>query len=216
MSGERALLRPPPRSARRLPWREAQYAALDFETTGLDLERDDVISFGVVRIDDGRIAIQETVYRLALPTVSPSPGSVTVHGLRAQDLQTAPALDETRRVLAEALQGRFLVTWFASVENGFLAKLFGERPRAAAWARRNVDVRGLVLAVGDRAEDERLTLTAAADRYNVPVADPHHALDDALVTAELFLVLATKLASQGRGAVRHLLRAGRGARGPYE
>lgn len=34
----------------------------------------------------------------------------------------------------------------------------------------------------------------------VPVVNPHEALDDALVTAQLFLVLATKL--EARGSVR--------------
>jgi len=49
-------------------------------------------------------------------------------------------------------------------------------------------------------------LTAAAERYSVPVANPHHALDDALVTAQLFLVTATKLGGR-RASVRDLARA---------
>jgi DNA polymerase III epsilon subunit-like protein len=41
----------------------------------------------------------------------------------------------------------------------------------------------------------------------VPVADPHHALDDALVTAQLFLVLAARWEAGGHGArVADLLR----------
>jgi DNA polymerase III epsilon subunit-like protein len=41
----------------------------------------------------------------------------------------------------------------------------------------------------------------------VPVVDAHHALDDALVTAQLFLVLATKRGGDGAARVADLLRA---------
>jgi DNA polymerase-3 subunit epsilon len=52
--------------------------------------------------------------------------------------------------------------------------------------------------------DVTLTLEGCADRYGVPVASPHHALDDALVTAQLFLVVATKLTARGVRAVKDL------------
>ncbi len=50
-------------------------------------------------------------------------------------------------------------------------------------------------------------LAAAAERYGVPIERPHHALDDALTTAQLFLVLATRLSKYGYGTPRRLLRA---------
>ena len=46
---------PPSRRTRGSSWREAGYAALDFETTGLDLRTDAVVSFGVAPVIDGRI-----------------------------------------------------------------------------------------------------------------------------------------------------------------
>jgi len=50
-------------------------------------------------------------------------------------------------------------------------------------------------------------LAAAAERYGVPMERPHHPLDDALTTAQLFLVLATMLSKHGYGTPRRLLRA---------
>ena len=125
------------------------------------------------------------------------------------DLETGLDLDAVREVLAGAIARRFLVTWFSDIENGFLDKLFPSRRGANGWRSRNIDVRGLVLEESSRATDERLTLSGAAKRYGVPVADPHHSLDDALVTAQLFLILATRSESRGRGRVRDLLLAGR-------
>jgi DNA polymerase III epsilon subunit-like protein len=43
----------------------------------------------------------------------------------------------------------------------------------------------------------------------VPVAEPHQALDDALVTAQLFLVLSEKLPAGPEPSARQILAAGR-------
>ena len=202
MTGDRPA--PPPRSGKRLPWFRVEFAALDFEATGLDFERDRIISFGVVPIREGRVEVGESVYQLVDPgDVTSSPEAVTVHGLRTIDLLGAPSVETAKQALGAAISGRFLVTWWAGVEAAFLDKLFGGGVRW--WNNRAVDVRQLLLALeGDGAR--QLTLTQAAELFGVPVASPHHALDDALVTAQLFLVTASKLAERGQGQVKHLLR----------
>jgi DNA polymerase III subunit epsilon len=196
----------PDRKLRKRSWRAVELAALDFEATGLDLKLDAIISFGVVPIRNGAVEVGESVYELVDPgDVVPSRASIVVHGLRPVDLVGAPSVATARSLLGACLAGKFLVTWWAPVEAAFLDKLFGGGQKS--WLKRILDVRDLLIALeGDGVAD--LTLTAAAERFGVPVAAPHHALDDALVTAQLFLVTATKLA--GRGAsVRDLVRAGR-------
>ena len=195
----------PASGQRRIPWKLAGWAALDFEATGLDFARDTIISFGVVPIDAGRIDVGKATYQLVDPgDVPPSHESVTIHGLRPLDLVEAPSLESAKAALAAALDRRFLVTWWAGVEAAFLDKLYGGG--AKSWMRRAVDVRKLVLELEPQLQG--LTLTDAAERYGVPVASPHHALDDALVTAQLFLVTATRLASRGRTTFRALQQAG--------
>jgi DNA polymerase III subunit epsilon len=192
-------------------WTRADLVALDFETTGLDPARDEIVSFGTVPVRGGRIQMSASDYRLTRPDLPPSPVSVTIHGLRTQDLAGAPALAETRLALANALRRRFLLTWFAPVENGFLRAIFGGTRRT--WERRNIDVRLLAIAAADDPEGAaRWSLSTAARVHGVPVEDAHHALDDALVTAQLFLVLATKRGLDGPPRVADLLRAS-GARG---
>jgi DNA polymerase-3 subunit epsilon len=197
--------RPSP-GVRRGAWRAAPYASLDFEATGLDFDRDRIISFGVVPVDDGRIELGRAVYELVDPgDVELSPESVTVHGLRPVDVRGTNQADAARRALDEALAGRYLITWYAIVEATFLAKLFATK--AKPWLKRCIDVRVLVARLlGPNAG--RMTLEQAAERFGVPVASPHHALDDALVTAQLFLVTTAKLEADGVRTARDLLRAG--------
>jgi DNA polymerase-3 subunit epsilon len=197
----------PPVTGRKRSWRRAEFAALDFEATGLDFARDRIISFGVVPIRAGQIFVGESVYEMVDPgEVAPSPESVTVHGIRPMDLIGAQSMDEAAAKLRSAIERQFLVTWFAAVEAAFLDKLFGGGQRR--WRRRCVDVRKLVLWL-ERAEDPSWqpgTLTDVAERYEIPVASPHNALDDALVTAQLFLVAASRFASLGRPTVKHLIK----------
>jgi DNA polymerase-3 subunit epsilon len=192
---------------RRAGWRSARYASLDFELTGLDLRRDRIISFGVVPVDGSRIGVGRSVYELVDPgDVGMSPEVVTIHGLRPVDVRGANPAEATRRALDDALGGRLLITWFATVEASFLGKLYGTRVRP--WLRRSIDVQVLVARLlGD--EGGRLTLAQAADRFGVPVARPHHALDDALVTAQLFLVVASRLEADGIGTAADLVRLSR-------
>ena len=196
----------PPRGHRKMPWSAVGLASLDFEATGLNFERDRIVSLGVVPIEDGRIDVGRSVYELVDPgDVQLTRDTVTIHGLRPVDVAGASSTEAARETLRRALAGRFLITWYATVEASFLAKLFGTRP--TRWLRRSIDVRRLVVGVLG-AEAARLTLEQAAARFDVPVASPHHALDDALVTAQLFLVTASKLDATGVRTPRDLMRVG--------
>ena len=195
----------PPASWRKMPWTQVPFASLDFEATGLDLTRDTIISFGVVPVTEGRIDVGDSVYQLVDPVDVPLDRSaIPVHMLRPIDLAGAPNLEAAREALRAALGRRFLITWFAEVEAAFLDKIFGGGRKR--WMRRAVDVRRLVVALEGESHGP-LTLAACAERYRIPVADPHHALDDALVTAQLFLVTAAKLADRGTKSVEGLVDA---------
>jgi DNA polymerase III subunit epsilon len=194
-------------------WTKAPLVALDFETTGLDLRRDVIISYGVVPIVDGGIDLGKAQYREVNPTVPPSNESITVHHLRPVDLREAPSMRETRYELSVMLERAYIVTWVEQVEANFLATVFGGG--ALSWMRRTVDAYRMIRAVEQlRDPDAQVgSLEETAERYGVPVEEAHHALDDAVMTAELFLVAATKLAAAGGDdRLRTLRRAARASR----
>ena len=191
------------------PWREASYAVLDFETTGLDPARDHVLSYGVVPIEHGRVRIEGALYRVVHPPIPVPAESIRVHGIRPVELTTAPSLDEVAHELLDALEGRTLVAHAAMIELAFLGRLqkHGRRIRQA------IDVIDLAAELAARDHDvPRVPSARLADLaagFGIPVARTHHALGDALTTAQLFLVLATRLELLGAGRLRDLAGAGR-------
>jgi DNA polymerase-3 subunit epsilon len=202
----------PARASRRLPWTDVSFAALDFETTGLDLANDSVVSWGVVPVTGGGIEVRGATYRLVAPERPLGADSIRIHELRPVDLATAPPLGEIGDTLREALADRFLLAWAAGIEIAFLRRMFGGSERS--WRRRALDVRELAVARVTREDPPPagpVSLEDACRLLGVPVERTHHAFDDALMTAELFLVLAGGLGvTKGRSpTVRDLARAAR-------
>ena len=184
-------------SALARPWRDFEYAVVDLETTGLDLEHDDIVSYGVVIIRDGRIVVAENRYAPVCPTCRPSPASVGVHTLRHVDLADAPPVSAAVEILNPLLANRILVAHAAWIEQSFLTRVFtanGVRLHSpiidtAALARTH----HLASARGPGEPD----LEWLAGRLRLPVVNPHHALGDATTTAHVFLALASKLGEAG-------------------
>jgi DNA polymerase-3 subunit epsilon len=195
------------------PWREATYCVVDLELTGLDARRDEIISFGAVPVIDGRVAVARAVYGLARPSGQLSVESVLVHGIRTADLAAAPPLDEAIGALLEAITGRILVVHAASVERAFLAPALrsqGVRLRGPIIDTRVLGRLWLLQRGGVPAGDGRVgvpTLAGLAEALGLPSHRPHHALGDALTTAQVFLALATHLDGIRRETVRSLARA---------
>jgi DNA polymerase-3 subunit epsilon len=187
-------------------WRDAEFCVLDLETTGLDLNRDDIVSFGAAPVVGGRILCGRVTYREVRPTRPVSVDALTVHGLRTADLAGAPPLDEVLDDLIGALSGRVLVAHAAWVERAFLDRAL--RPRGLRTARAVVDTAALLRAcrLADSDSGTEPALEAAARRLNLPVYTPHHALGDAFTTAQVFLALATRLERRRTLTVRDLCR----------
>jgi DNA polymerase-3 subunit epsilon len=171
------------------------------------------VSFGVVPIEDGRARLDGARYRVVRPEVTVSARSVAVHGIRPVDLEEAPPLSDVVDELRGALLGRAPVAWASWVEATFLARAMGGGPRR--WGRRIVDVARLVPWLDElegRAAKVRETLEEAVARFGLPLEQAHHALGDAIMTAELFLAVASRLEALGRGDLRSLLRPPRPTR----
>ena len=194
-------------AAGKTPWRLAHFCVVDLELSGLDPRHDEIISFAAVPIDAGRVIAGDTYYGTSKSTRPLEASSVLVHGIRTVDLADTPPLDEAIQPLLSAMTGRILVAHVAWVETSFLGR---------ALDRQGIRLRTPVL---DTYELARLlaferneprpshSLEEIAHGLKLPVHRQHHALGDALTTAQVFITLATHLETFGPETVETLAEA---------
>lgn len=191
---------------RRRSWRECDFVALDFETTGLDPRRCRPLSVGWVPVREGRLVLGEAGYTPIRAEGEVDPTAIAVHRLLPSDLANAPAIPEVAEELRRVLAGRTLVAHGAHLEVALLR-------RAGVPVRRRVALDTIRLSLSlDRIEETGArgsrTLSSLARRLGLPAHRPHHAFGDALTTGGVFLALATRLEGQGAGRLADLIRHG--------
>jgi DNA polymerase III subunit epsilon len=190
-------------------WREARFIAIDVETTGLDPQLDEVISFAGIPIASARIVAPEAVHGLVRPRAASTDASFKIHGLRDRDLAEAPQAPEALAPLQALMPGRIPVVHAQWVERTFLRKAGCPLPRrivdtALLW-------RLLSIERGD-GDPGTCSLSAIAGVLGLPAHRPHTAEGDTLTAAQVFLAMATHLEARGRGTVRALTSAHRHVR----
>lgn len=165
------------------------FLALDFETTGLDANKDQILSMGWVTMEGLDIQLHTARHLGVKATQAIPEASAVIH--RITDDQAAQGLElaEALGTLLHALQGRVLLAHHAGIELGFLERacrqVYGQGCLVPA-----VDTLQLAHAELSRRQEplrqDSLRLGNLRQRYNLPVYRGHDALNDALAAAELF------------------------------
>jgi DNA polymerase-3 subunit epsilon len=191
-------------------WREASFAVVDLETTGLDPRTHEVLSVGVVPVDSGRIILGRSFYSTVRPLVAPDGRTVVIHGIRPADAAAARPADEVATELVEQLGDRILVAHVACIERGFLTAWLsdvGYQPGRVVDT--DILARLIISRRGGPLVEAHVGLGAAAAYFGLPEHRRHHAFGDALTTAQLFLATASLLFPDRDASVAELLNASR-------
>jgi DNA polymerase-3 subunit epsilon len=196
--------------AGRTPWRAASYCAVDLELSGLNPKQHEIVSFGAVPIEDGRLQLSAAVQARVRPLRSISAASIRVHGMRPADLADALPLDVAIDPLLAAMAGRTPVVHVAAIERSFLRPALRRQGLRLRRGMIDTSVLGLLwLHERDGHAPRRASLAELAVALGLPSHSPHDALGDALTTAQAFLALATHLDARRGETVRSLSAAGR-------
>jgi DNA polymerase-3 subunit epsilon len=187
-------------------WYEGPLAAFDTETTGVDVERDRIVSAALVVQDTAHAAVRSTRW-LVDPGV-PIPASATeIHGLTERQLRShgrwpSPVMAEIARSLNEqALLGRPLVVMNAP----FDLTLFDRelRRHRASSLQQVLDDRSLLVLDPrvldkhlDRYRKGRRTLADLCAHYEVELSGAHEAGADARAALEVVRAIGRRFASR--------------------
>lgn len=176
-------------------WRDEAFVVVDVETTGLDPDKHEVLSIGIVRIEAGRIKVGSVFYRELRPANDPAPDTIVIHGITPSRAAASEDPAEVAGLVVRELGAATLVAHVAAIERSFLARWLAPH----GWTPPRTVIDTDVLARRWLADERRLRmhrhvgLGAAAGLFGLPEEHRHHALGDALTTAQLFLALASRL-----------------------
>jgi DNA polymerase-3 subunit epsilon len=165
--------------------------AVDFETTGLDAVKDQILSIGFIEMENCEILVSSAYHQVINTRGNLDEKNVIIHQITDSHKSTGEALNTAVEALLQALAGKVMLVHFGRIEKTFLTaacrELYGLAPifpmiDTLFMAKRRMDMR---TAGYDPSE---LRLFQLRDHHGLPAYSAHNALSDALATAELFLV----------------------------
>jgi len=175
--------------------KDIEFVALDFETTGLDSEKNSIISIGLVPFNLNRIFCKQAKSWYINPQDNLKENTVIIHGITHSDLKGAPDLKRILEQLLDELAGKVVVVHYRRIERDFfdsnLRALINEGIIFPVIDTMQIEcdlqrqqTRGIVNWIL-RKKPQSIRLANSRLRYHLPTYSPHDALTDAIATAEL-------------------------------
>lgn len=166
---------------------ENRYAVIDVETNVVYSTTAEIIQIAVIQIDYGRPRFRTSCYIQPLRTLSP--GAVEKHNITWDVLQHAPRFADVAAELLSYIGDRVLL--------GYNSDRFDYRilKRQLAEAGHTVNLAGLDVLHWERklaGPGGKHNLTAAIERWELPLYQAHDAFDDARMTWNLFCRLCER------------------------
>lgn len=168
-----------------MPLKELEFVVFDLETTGFYPNNgDEIISFGGVVVIGDQIKHDQTFYSMVNPKRQISDEIVALTGITNEMLEDAPDLMTVLRQFMEFIDKKVLIAHASGHDKQFL--------NAALWrtskiylSHRLIDTmmiaKWLYPRMGSYGLDELL------ESSGIEVTNRHHALEDSLMTAQLWI-----------------------------
>jgi DNA polymerase-3 subunit epsilon len=165
---------------------------VDCETTGLDPRVDDIVAVAAIRVRGNRILTSERFEALIRPDAQSTSAAIKVHRLREADVREGRPMRQVLPDLLGFIGGRPLVGYYIDFDVRMLDKYVLGYIQAKLPNRR-VEVSEMYYAVkykgappGTRYD---LRFNAILADLGIPALEQHDALNDAIMTAMMYLQL---------------------------
>ncbi|MEA3331193.1 MAG: 3'-5' exonuclease [Campylobacterota bacterium] len=174
--------------------RSGEYVVFDTETTGLNPKIDEILSIGAVKIKDNKILTSETFELFIKNSCEISSKSIEIHHIRPCDLEDAKTTDVAIREFLNFIGSRPLIGYYlefdVSMINKYIKPMIG------------VTLPNKTIEVSEIYFDKTISLIPQGNidlrfdtilkKCNVPDMGAHNAVNDAIMTAMIFLKLNAK------------------------
>lgn len=162
------------------------FTIFDIETTGFfPALGDEVLSIGAIKVREQKVLYEDTFYKVVKPVYKVPKSTLTLVDLKEEDLVKGEYFPLALQDFLEFSKGTILVAHPASFDIHFLkivAKLWDLPP----FTPKFVDSHQLANTLFP---SKRNYLDQLIERFKVEKRERHHALNDAIMTAEVFIHL---------------------------
>lgn len=187
---------PEPAALGSCPLREQRVVVLDLETSGLDMRRDIVLSIGALVIEDGAINLGDQFQSTLLRPAQKISESVLIHGIAPSELEAGDDPVDALLDFMEFVGDSPILAYHSLFDQRMLARALRQ---ALGYKLRHpfIDVAELAPMLCPDNRPRQNGLNEWCSHFGLQVMQRHHASADALVTAELALILFSKARRQG-------------------
>ncbi|MCY1174762.1 DNA polymerase III PolC-type [compost metagenome] len=186
---------PNPGELRDASLRAQRWVVLDLETTGLNLNRDQVLSIGAVVIEDGAINLGQQFERTLQQTDVKAGPSVLIHGLGPSAIAAGSNPADALLDLMQFIGDSPVLAFHAPFDQRMLAKALKDS-LGYRLQHRFFDLAELAPMLCPHVTLREAGLDDWTAHFGLTAHDRHNASADALVTAELALILFSKARRQ--------------------
>ena len=170
---------------------EDRYICFDVETTGLDPKVDDIISIAAVKIEKNRILSSQKFERFIRLERPLDRANIEVHRIRSCDLEEGCSIDTALEEFLDFIGNHTLVGYYLEFDVAMINKYL--KPRVGiVLPNRQIEVSALYYdyKIGRIPQGNvDLRFDTIMQTLDLPRMSRHNALNDALMTAMIFIKL---------------------------
>jgi len=166
---------------------------IDFETTGIDVFRDEPIEIGAILVNDKLEIICEYSSRISLrKSVYLTKRAFKIHNISVEDLKDSPSQKEVLDNFFSLFGTEYkLGGWNISFDVSFLRKLCNKNGRMIKYNKinhRHIDVQSLCFLANslELVPVNNNSLSDWIEYFNLKRSDYHSAMEDAKLTFEVY------------------------------
>ncbi len=178
-----------------LPLKESTFVVFDTETTGFyPYAGDELLSIGAILIKNGEIQEHQVFHEWINPYRTIPPQVIELTQAKEEELKQAPPALVVLYQFLQFIEGHYLVAHCADFDLNFINIQLRKQVKAKL---QNPTIDTLSLSYYLNPMQSSHDLDYLLDLHRIPLLRRHHALDDAKMTAALFLKFLDRLEKRG-------------------
>lgn len=168
-----------------------EYICLDCETTGLNPNKDEILSIGAVLIKDNKVLMRKTLNIFVKPSKKVTAESIKIHRIRPIDLENAIRPKLAILELLEFIGNRPIVGYYIKFDIAMISK-YTKKYIGIKLPNETIEVSSMYYKTRKKSSEYEfidLKFDTIMQELDIPELGKHDALNDAIMTSMMFLKL---------------------------